>query len=646
GTHLLVKGRVEEGDWSCRTTLRMTGDVWEGECSCREGDECASLVAVMLERLERDGELPEAPNEVDDQSLMEILEDRLGRELIDREVQFIDKLEKRYRRFELEGQMVDHDLVRLNPKWPVESYEPIQLWPTPPGDIVEFWNYIAYAFSNRNLMYPKFMEVITDLEAVENSLREWERERAEEEWKQSIFRFEDPRVQATMPRRFRILVTPSEARLQWSCSEGEDDAAHFETVQAGDSLKILRERRAAGALRLDPASGMILEAMLSALEGSELAALRLEDAEHAAVLNRIFHTPELEGRVVNLDEQVIRMDPRPIGWVAKGKKESDTLVLQLLDQTGEELPHSLQLLPGIEPLYLADESVFPGPAFWGEGTEVAPQYEIPRKVAWNESGVRFLTGIDAGLPDDLQEVIVDSTMEVSVRCRLNQKLTGSESEFLLVEIDAADPAGTRQEALEKDGWIISARGEIDDEEIHRYHRAQLLEFPDALEPLGLQWDAAKSCFKTRVTKTFPERFVGWHDQLANRLSLTTDEHLDTLLSDPVKASVTFEVVASEIDWFDLKIAVHVDGLDLTANEIRSLVAARGGFVRMKDGGWLRLEIDLTPAQADAVSKIGLDPFDLTGETHRMHVLQLAEPGAKEVFDEQAWDLIKRRADAL
>ena len=87
-------------------------------------------------------------------------------------------------------------------------------------------------------------------------------------------------------------------------------------------------------------------------------------------------------------------------------------------------------------------------------------------------------------------------------------------------------------------------------------------------------------------------------------------------------------------------------MDLTPEEIRALVQARGSFVKMDKGGWLRLEMNLDDEQKEAVSRIGLDPFDLSGEVHRMHALQLAEPLAKEVFDAAAWKKINERAENL
>ncbi|MDG2122132.1 MAG: DEAD/DEAH box helicase, partial [Verrucomicrobiales bacterium] len=130
------------------------------------------------------------------------------------------------------------------------------------------------------------------------------------------------------------------------------------------------------------------------------------------------------------------------------------------------------------------------------------------------------------------------------------------------------------------------------------------------------------------------------------MKVEMEEDLASLIEDPVRAKVKFELTEGEIDWFDLKIVLDVEGLDLSQKELRSLVAARGGYVRMDTGGWMRLEFDLDDAQRAAVDRLGLDIFDLSGEEHKMHVLQLSDPAAKEVFDKEAWDRICERAAAL
>ena len=130
------------------------------------------------------------------------------------------------------------------------------------------------------------------------------------------------------------------------------------------------------------------------------------------------------------------------------------------------------------------------------------------------------------------------------------------------------------------------------------------------------------------------------------IELDIDLRLKSILDDPVTAAVRFEVVGQDIDWFDLRIVIDVQGVNLSKAQIRQLVAARGGYVRMDDGSWMRLEIKLDADQREAVTRLGLDPFDLSGETHRMHALQLADPKAAEVFDPKAWERIKNRANDI
>ena len=161
GNHLFIQGRVEDKDGVHRTTLRLQGNRWFGNCT-EEKEEVAgaAMYATMLERMHRGEDLPESPNEFDDTPVIDLIEDKLDREVDDQEADFVSKVEKRYRRYVIEGEIHDHDMVRLSPRWEISSYEPLELWPVPPGDIIEFWNYIAYAFYKRKLNYFRIFQNI------------------------------------------------------------------------------------------------------------------------------------------------------------------------------------------------------------------------------------------------------------------------------------------------------------------------------------------------------------------------------------------------------------------------------------------------------------------------------------------------------
>ncbi|MEM8953468.1 MAG: DEAD/DEAH box helicase [Verrucomicrobiota bacterium] len=645
GDHIKIHGRVIFKGESHRVTLKLEGDHWTGESSAEDGltsEICQ--VATMLERLKRGEDLPESPNEVEGQSLEETLEERLGRPLNDDEGEFVGKLERRFRRYEIEQEVYGHDLVRLNGRWEIDSYEPLKLWPVPPFDIIDFWNYIAHAFKKRGLTWPDFMSAITDLDATEERMRAWERENEIRGWREQVgeVNAEAP-VEGPEAIEFRLMVTTNEGRLQYRM-RSEDE---FVTLGQTGDLHRLQERFEEGALRMSAASELLWSALVQNWNVTDELRFRLESEETCQLFNRLFQQSDLEESIVTLDEEPFFRGEAALKWICREQMhDKGALLLALVTGSGEEVTHVMRILPGVDDLYLSDEGLFRGPRRWMEGTEVQPVYEVPREVLESESGVEFLGRIDAELPAYLQERVTDEVMDVTLKMSLTKRLTAAQSEHLLVEVIAGDARGTREEVLKKEGWTLELQREDKDGRILRYNRGMLHRFPRWLEPMALVYDANVEAFKARVTKNFPVRFTEWVGEMPDGVLLELDDALESLRREPVRATVQFEVEESDIDWFDLKVVVNVEGHDLSQEEIKALVAARGGYVRTANGEWLRLEIGMEDKQREAVARLGLDPFDLTGETHRMHVLQLAEPLAKEVFDNATWERISERAETL
>ena len=645
GNHLFIQARVESDD-VYRTVLKLRGNEWVGECSAEDDharDSC--LYATMLERMHRGENLPESPNEIGDKPLLEIIEGHINRNLTDAEALFVEKLQKRYRRYELEQEIYDHDLVRLSSKWEIAGYDPLKLWPVPPEDILDFWNYIAYAFKKKNLQYPEFMSVITDLQATEDKMAAWEWEREISEWHHSVDAYNvQPPAELNERVQFRLMLTSNEGRLQFR----EIGKSEWVVLNQKADLQRFLERHEEGSLLMDAASEILWSALVQNWNVTDDFRFRLDSEETCRMIHRFFHLDGLKDRLVTLDEEPFGIFEKPLRWICVDEDDSEDRLFMVLETAeGESVTHTMRVLPGREDLYLSDEGVFAGPKSWLiDQTEVMPRYELPREIVESESGVEFLGRVEAVLPASLKKRVQNEVMEVTLNMKLAPSKGAAHGENLLVTVEASDARSTRVEVLGKEGWAVSEQRKATRNRILRYNRNTLHRFPRWLEPMMLTYDGALESFKARVTRNFPERFAEWVKGLPKEVIVESDDALATLLSDPIKASVSFEVVEKEIDWFDLKVVVNVDGLDLTAEEIRSLVAARGGYVRMKKGGWLRLEIDMGAEQKEAVARLGLDPFDLTGETHRMHVLQLAEPLAKEVFDAEAWEKICRRAASI
>ena len=645
GNHLFIQGRVEDKGNTHRTTLRLQGNRWFGSCTAE--DEKASGVAqyaTMLERLQRGEDLPESPNEFDDAPVLDLIEEKLDRELDDKEADFVSKVEKRYRRYAIEGEMHDHDMVRLSPRWEINNYEPLELWPVPPGDILEFWNYIAYAFYKKKLPYPEFMNCITDLAAVQKKMSEWEQEREIASWYERIESVnERPPQELPVEVELRIIATMNEARLQAREKVGTEDGAWYSVAEKPE-IERLRSLYRDSALRMNASSQILWEEFISYLDRTNDAKLDLDDEEACSIMNRLFRQEALDGYVVNLDENRFKVVDEPLKWQCEDVPgNAGVFGLQLVTKSGRHVSHSVRLLPGREELYQSDETVFPGPPRWLEDTEVMPRYDIPNGVIDSLEGVEFLRKIGATLPPSMKKRVVDLDLYPRFQMRIEQGLTAAETEHLVMDVTALEKKERRTEKLIRSGWDVIEQKPVKGNQLLRFAREKLYPVPDLLHEMGLTFDEKLGEFKSRVTKQFPEKFAEWAEKMPDFVDVIMDGKLKTILADPVSAAIRFEVINQEIDWFDLRVVIDVEGVNLSKTQIRQLVAARGGYVRMDDGTWMRLEIKLDDDQRDAVTRLGLDPFDLSGETHRMHAMQLADPKAAEVFDPKAWKRIKDRA---
>lgn len=644
GNHLFIQGRVEEETGTFRTSLRLQGNRWFGSCTAE--DEIiagACQYATMMERMHRGEDLPESPNEFDDAPILDLIEEKLNRELDDKEADFVSKIEKRYRRYVIEGEIHDHDMVRISPRWEITSYEPLELWPIPPGDIMEFWNYLAYAFYKKKIPYPEFMNVITDLESVQKKMAEWEQEREVASWYERIERVnERPPQAAPFEAEVRLVATINEGRIELREIGGE----WLQLREKSDIERYVLLYMDA-AMRLDPQSQILWEHFLSYYRGEGDTIFDFDQEEACRFMNRLFCQPALKGYLVNLDEKFFKVVDEPLSWRCEDDPyDPQSFALQLVTSSGENVTHSVRLLPGRVELYQSDETVFPGPPRWLNETEIMPRYFIPKRVIDSLEGVEFLRKIGATLPESLIKRVVDLELKPKLELKLIAGLTAAETEHLVVDVTALETKGRRTERLTKDGWDLVEQQVVKGKQLLRFAREELYPVPHILDDMGLTFDDKLIAFKTRVTKNFPEKFAEWIKAMPPGMQLEIDGRLKTILNDPVTAAVRFEVVNQEIDWFDLRIVIDVQGVNLSKAQIRQLVAARGGYVRMEDGTWMRLEIKLDPEQRDAVTRLGLDPFDLSGETHRMHALQLADPKAADVFDPKAWKRIKDRANDI
>jgi SNF2 family DNA or RNA helicase len=149
-----------------------------------------------------------------------------------------------------------------------------------------------------------------------------------------------------------------------------------------------------------------------------------------------------------------------------------------------------------------------------------------------------------------------------------------------------------------------------------------------------------------VTRKFAETFTDWLRSVPSEVTVELRGELASFQNDAVSGTVRLSVEESALDWFDLRVVLDVSETELTKPELKLLLDARGKWVRLGAKGWRRLEFQLSDEEDEQLSRLGLNPHDLSSEPQRLHALQLADPAAKRFLPEEQYASVQRRASEL
>ena len=226
----------------------------------------------------------------------------------DKEAEFVSKVEKRYRRYVIEGEIHDHDMVRLNPRWEIASYEPLELWPVPPGDILEFWNYLAYAFYKKKLPYADFMECSHRSRRMFSAGCTIGSRSAR--WRLGMT---GSKVSMTVhPRKFltRLSSGFSPRSTKPGSKPVKRETEEWASLREKGEIERILKLFDAAALRMDAASRILVGTLPALLREEWETYLDLEQEEACRFMNLLFHQKELAGYLVNLDERPFKRGRR------------------------------------------------------------------------------------------------------------------------------------------------------------------------------------------------------------------------------------------------------------------------------------------------------------------------------------------------
>ncbi|HEX3719255.1 MAG TPA: DEAD/DEAH box helicase [Verrucomicrobiae bacterium] len=642
---------VVRGGENYKVELSFADNAWFTKCSCPMNYDCKHVVAAMheLERLAgENGKTAavkqKAPSRNPDQPSNSPLADRLtaalGRKLRQPELNFVRQIQSLYQVARYR-QLTERDLGMINPRW-YFSYQPLNLWPQFPSDDFYCWLFIAWELRRGEVPYPDFMEAITDFSLIEKEIIQWQRDKEIDRWKGWFQGFDPGAPQADAGTLdLRLMVLPKEARLQWRT----DAASEFLDLKQSQA-KRFAEQFESGSLQVTPEALPLWSAVFKPWNYESWWSFKYENSTSRPALNRLLRMPLAPDRVVDAEGRPFPRVAEPLRLRLRApEKGDDDYELALATGDDSSLPEIFCTLSGRPALYVTDRGLFHGPS--AEALEAEPRKTIPAEALETIDGIRFLHATGVPLPDHLAKRVRTVPVIVTISCDLKQ---GYRSEEIVVSV-AARATGIKRETLTPQGWTFQQT--LRDQNLKTekgvltiHDRSAQRHFPRLLESLGGRWDGYPALWKLRLTKKTPEVFVPWLKSIPPEIEVQLDKELATLRDEPLTGEVSLDVAEAGIDWFDLKVVLNVTDATLTPEELKLLLNARGGYVRLGEKGWRRLRFNFTDEDDEQLARLGLNPKDFSSEPQRFHALQLADDAAKKFLSAERVEKIQRRASEL
>jgi superfamily II DNA or RNA helicase len=577
--------------------------------------------------------------------LLEKMVAHLGRQLNKNEARFVRQLQGCFAA--VNGRrLTESELSRIAGRGGIYgNWNGLDLWHHFPANDFYFWLYVAWELRRRNWDYPQFMAGITDFDLIAPEMKQWERERAIQEWNARFGRFEDGlEVYEPGALDLRLAIGAERAYLEW---RGQPEAGFAELKPAQANTIAAQFERGALVMASDSVA-LWSAAYRPWLQGVWWSFPYTDPIAHPR-LGRLLRMPLTPDRVVTVNGQPLARVAEPLRLILRPPEEGDDhYELALVTSEGPP-PKILCTFQGQPTLYLTEGALFSGPPADALETEISRR--VPRAALETSSGLRFLHAAGVSLPQNLSRRIRTVPVQVTISCSLREAFYHSHKEDIALHIFAKAP-GMNAERFTPGGW------EQDWEERSRkktdrsnglviiHDVAAQRYFPRVIDSLDLKWQDSFRLWTWRVTKNTPEQFIAWLQSLPAEIEVLLDRELATLRNPPMRSEISLDVVEAGIDWFDLKVALKVNDTTLTPDELKLLLNARGGYVRLGTRGWRRLEFNLTPEDEEQLARLGLDARDFTSEPQRLHALQLTDAAARRFLPPDHAAAFERRTNEL
>ena len=642
-------------------------DGWDSDCSCPVGQECKHTYAALKQLLAEYSSAAVADlsatagkqsNPTKSAAARAALSapgaftDAVGfkveRKLAKEEARYLNAITQLYRQAVNGGLHYLNDLNALGIHLSIGWWDRLELYPKKPKSEAEFWNYLALYLTERlNKPIPEFLEPFTELAEVRERMRRHQRSKEIQRWTQTLSGLgnaaygagDEPAVVAE-PVELRLRFTAQHLVLEWRPMGGE-----WTELKPGK----VHDFEATHAPQLSAEAALLWLPYWQRTQIGVSVKLAYDETWTGEQIGRWLRQPLLRPLLVEAQGAPLVFHDVPVHWsVAQPETADGDYVFSLRQAGGEPLPKIWLVTPTRPAFYLTPIGVFNGPPFDRLLTSLNNQTIIPVKAFESAGGLRLLDRLQIPPPPRLAARVRTVSLRPGIRAEVKVPWAGHPTEYCYLDVYGASEDGESVEHWVGNGWIskYSPAAQAKKSEFIRLDRSALHAVIPPLNAAGFKWDYHAQRWQLRLTKKFAETFVPFLKSLPAGTRIELRGELASFQNAEVAGKIRLEASEAEMDWFDLQVIVDVNDTTLTQAEIKLLLNAKGGWVRLDKKGWRKLEFTLSREEDAELARLGLTPHELTSEPQRLHAFQLADQAARKFLPEETCERIERRATEL
>ncbi len=310
----------------------------------------------------------------------------------------------------------------------------------------------------------------------------------------------------------------------------------------------------------------------------------------------------------------------------------------LASEDGSPTPSGLRPLGDC--LYLGTPGLFEGPRPLGGYAGAGQAPEIPTSVFADESVRRSLKTAGARVrePKSRRSVALSPCVRVTPEGR-GSGIADREYAFArLCGLDAA--ARERLRWANRDWEIVPCDDEEGDPSAASLNDA-LVVFRQ-----GPAYDGDSVMLP--ISPDTIDEVAAWLRRFPAGTRFDLPEELAALTRDADRADLAVDLTADPgaRDWFDLRLVLRPEDTELSASEVKLLLAQQGRWVRIPGKGWRRLVASVSEGAREKLEALGIDPLAARTEPLRFHAAQLAGDRLAGLAGEATLAALRERAAAL